>query len=68
MLMFVVCLLEVIQAPKKGGIVWAFDEHDNGLFPTPNLGRHSLKHWQFKEIFAHWEYADLPPGVNEDNQ
>eukprot|EP00957_Ditylum_brightwellii_P001203 94625-Ditylum_brightwellii.AAC.1 len=66
--MFAACLLAVTQAPKKDGIVWVFDENNNGLFPAPNFGRHGLKHWQFKEIFAHLEYAELPPGVSEDNQ
>eukprot|EP00957_Ditylum_brightwellii_P101105 7705200-Ditylum_brightwellii.AAC.1 len=63
MSIFAACLLAVTLASKKSGIVWAFDENDDGLFPASNLGRHGLKHWQFKGIFAHWEYAELPPGV-----
>eukprot|EP00957_Ditylum_brightwellii_P156262 11893432-Ditylum_brightwellii.AAC.1 len=37
MLMFAACLLTVTQAPKKGGIIRAFDENDDGLFPAPSL-------------------------------
>ena len=48
MSMFAACLLAVTQAPKKGGIVQAFDENDDGLFPAPSLGRHGLKHWGLK--------------------
>eukprot|EP00957_Ditylum_brightwellii_P082284 6256532-Ditylum_brightwellii.AAC.1 len=40
-----------MQAPKKGGITWAFDENNAGLFP---------------ENVQHLTYAELAPGMTED--
>ena len=36
--LFLGILFSVTQAPKKGGIVRAFDVCSDGLFPAPDLG------------------------------
>eukprot|EP00957_Ditylum_brightwellii_P085859 6531542-Ditylum_brightwellii.AAC.1 len=64
---FIACIFAVKQEPKKGGIIRAFDESNDGLFPALNLGRFGLKHWCWKEKIQHWTYAELAPGMTEDD-
>eukprot|EP00957_Ditylum_brightwellii_P088443 6736497-Ditylum_brightwellii.AAC.1 len=51
--MIVSCLFAVTQAPRKGGVLHAFDKQSDDLYPAPNLGRFGLEHWRFKELFNH---------------
>ena len=59
-------LFALTQAPKKGGIVCAFDVCSDGIFPAPDLGKFGLKHWRFKELFYYWTYATLDDCDNGD--
>ena len=66
MKLFLGISFSVTQAPNKVGIVRAFDECSDGLFPAPNLVKFGLKHWRFKGLFSFCEYAALDDGNNED--
>eukprot|EP00957_Ditylum_brightwellii_P187400 14272227-Ditylum_brightwellii.AAC.1 len=63
---FLGCFYAFTQGPKKGGVLHTFEEHSDGLFPAPNLGRFGLKHWHWKELYKHLTYATVPCGANED--
>eukprot|EP00957_Ditylum_brightwellii_P184727 14069534-Ditylum_brightwellii.AAC.1 len=56
--MFLGYLFAVTQAPRKGGVLRAFDKQSDGLYPAPNLGRFGLDHWHFKELLSHWTFAE----------
>eukprot|EP00957_Ditylum_brightwellii_P065752 4988046-Ditylum_brightwellii.AAC.1 len=57
----------VPEAPKKGGITWEFDENNDGRFPALNIWPFGLKNWCWKDFFQHWAYAELAPGMTEDD-